>query len=248
MDIKGRVALITGGGGAIGGAIGLHLSRHGVAVALADMNEHAAEAMARAIHQDGGKALALAIDAADKNSVRRAASRTGDSLGAVDILVHCAGLYPHSRVADMAEEEWDRVLDVILKGAFLTCQAVVPGMIARRYGKIVNIGSNHAFKGGIGASHYSAAKAGILAFTKSLALELAPFGINVNTVSPGLTDTPMPRQLRDEEYLVNRAKKIPLGRIGTPQDVADAVLFLVSEESRYITGHTLCVNGGDLML
>jgi len=139
-------------------------------------------------------------------------------------------------------------VDVNLKGAFLTAKAVMPGMQMMRSGKIIMIASNHAFKGGAGASHYSAAKAAVLAFTKSLALELGSEGINVNAVSPGVTDTPMPRRVLPESYLIERAKKNPLRRLGTPRDVADAVLFLVSEESRYITGQTLCVNGGDLML
>lgn len=247
MNIKGKVAFITGGGGAIGAEIGLQLSRRGVAVALADMNGLAAEAVAQQIHQAGGKSLGLAVDVTQKESVEKAVSRTEDVLGAIDILVNCAGIYPHSSVMEMAEAEWDQVLDIILKGTFLTCQAIVSGMKQRRYGKIVNIGSNHAFKGGAKAAHYSAAKSGVLGFTKSLALEMAPEGINVNTISPGITDTPMPHAVLSDAALVERAKKIPMRRLAMPRDIADAVAFLVSEESRYITGQTLCVNGGDLM-
>lgn len=247
MNIKGKVAFITGGGGAIGAEIGLQLSRRGVAVALADMNGPAAEAVAQQIRQAGGKSLGLAVDVTDKVSVEQAVSRTGDDLGVIDILVNCAGIYPHSLVMEMAEAEWDRVVDIILKGTFLTCHAIVPGMKQRRYGKIVNIGSNHAFKGGAKAAHYSAAKAGVIGFTKSLALEMAPDGINVNTISPGITDTPMPHAVLSDAFLAERTKKIPLGRLAMPRDIADAVAFLVSEESRYITGQTLCVNGGDLM-
>ncbi len=247
MEIKGKVAFVTGGGGAIGGEIGLQLSRRGVAVALADMNGAAAEAMAEQIRKAGGKSLGLAVDVTDKKSVEEAVSRTGDTLGGIDILVNCAGIYPHSLVMKMAEAEWDRVVNIILKGTFLTCQAVTPGMKQRHYGKIVNIGSNHAFKGGAKAAHYAAAKAGVLGFSKSLALEVAPDGINVNTVSPGITDTPMPHAVLTDAFLAERARKIPLGRLAVPRDIADAVLFFVSEQSRYITGQTLCVNGGDLM-
>jgi NAD(P)-dependent dehydrogenase (short-subunit alcohol dehydrogenase family) len=247
MNIKGEVAFITGGGGAIGAEIGLQLSQRGVAVALVDMNGPAAEAVAQQIRQAGGKSLGLSVDVTDKESVEKAVSRTQDVLGAIDILVNCAGIYPHSLVMEMSEAEWDRVVDIILKGTFLTCRAILPGMKQRRYGKIVNIGSNHAFKGGSTAAHYSAAKAGVVCFTKSLALEMASDGINVNTISPGITDTPMPHSVLSDAALIERAKKIPMGRLAMPRDIADAVAFLVSEESRYITGQTLCVNGGDLM-
>ncbi len=247
MNIKGKVAFIAGGGGAIGAEIGRTLARQGVAIALGDKNGAAAEAVAEQIRKAGGKSLGLAVDVTDKKSVEHAVGRAAEVLGGIDILVNCAGIYPHSPVVAMAEEEWDLVVDILLKGAFLTSQAVLPGMLERRYGKIINIASNHAFKGGAKAAHYSAAKAGVLAFTKSLALEAAPDGITVNCVSPGITDTPMPHAVLTDAALAERAKKIPLGRLGLPEDVADAVAFLASEESRYITGQTLCVNGGDLM-
>ena len=129
----------------------------------------------------------------------------------------------------------------------MACQAVIPNMQQNRFGKIVTISSGHGFKGAIKTAHYSASKAGIVVFTKSLALELAPYGINVNCVAPGITDTSMPRGVLSEEQIRDRGKANPMGRIGKPQDVADAILFLVSEESTYITGHTLYVNGGGLM-
>ena len=147
----------------------------------------------------------------------------------------------------MAEEEWDQVFAVNIKANFLACQAVIPGMQARNFGKIINISSGHGFKGGAKTAHYSAAKAGVVVFTKSLALELAPYGINVNCIAPGLTDTDMPHRVMSNEALQTRAAQNPMGRIGTPQDVANTLLFLVSEESSYITGQTIYVNGGDLM-
>lgn len=247
MAIRGKVAFISGGGGAIGGEIALQLSRQGVAVVAADWNGQGAEAVSQQILDEGGKSLGITVDVTDKKSVLQAINQAGELIGRIDILVNCAGVYPNSLVVDMAEEEWDSVVDIILKGTFLVCQAVLPSMRQQRYGKIIMIASNHAFKGGAGAAHYSAAKAAVLAFTKSLALEEAPYGINVNAISPGLTDTPMPRKQMTNAALDERARKIPFGRLGTPRDVANTVSFLVSEESSYITGQTLCVNGGDLM-
>lgn len=139
------------------------------------------------------------------------------------------------------------VLNVNLKGTFLTCQAIVPGMQRRRFGKIVSIAANRGSRGGRAGAHYAASKAGIVAFTKSLALEVAPYGINVNAVAPGLTDADMPRRSMSEDQLQARARRIPLGRLANPQELAEAVLFLVSEESGYITGQVIYVNGGDLM-
>ena len=163
-------------------------------------------------------------------------------------MVNCAGIFPQSLVKEMREEEeWDLVFTINLKSAFLACQAVIPNMQRNKFGKIVSISSGHGFKGGIKTAHYSASKAGIVVFTKSLALELAPYGINVNCVAPGITDTNMPRGALSEEQIKERGRRNPMGRIGKPQDAANAILFLVSEESGYINGQTIYVNGGDLM-
>jgi len=179
--------------------------------------------------------------------VAAAVRKTEEALGPVDILLNSAGIYPHSSVAEMAEEELDRVFAINIKANFLACQAVIPGMQQRKFGKIINISSGHGFKGGPNTAHYSAAKAGVVVFTKSLALELASHGINVNCIAPGLTDTDMPHRVMSGEAIRERAAKNPMGRIGTPQDVANTLLFLVSEEAGYITGQTIYVNGGDLM-
>lgn len=247
MNIKAKVAFISGGGGGIGKAIALSLGQKGVAVAVADLNEKAAAQVADEIEKNGTPACGLGVDVTRKTQVAEAVQQAVARLGPIDILVNCAGIYPHSFVAEMAEEEWDRVFDVNIKANFLACQAVIPGMQKRKFGKIINISSGHGFKGEAKTAHYSAAKAGVVVFTKSLALELAAYGINVNCIAPGLTDTDMPHRILSDEALQARAAQNPMGRIGTPQDVADTLLFFVSEESHYITGQTIYVNGGGLM-
>ena len=246
MTIKAKVAFIAGGGG-IGRAIALALGQNGLAVAVADLNQKAAGAVAEEIKRNGSPSCGLLLDVTKKADVVDAIQNAGKQLGPIDILVNSAGIYPHSFVAEMAEEEWDRVFNVNIKANFLACQAVIPGMQKRKFGKIINISSGHGFKGGPQTAHYSAAKAGVVVFTKSLALELAPYGINVNCIAPGITDTDMPHRVLSDEAIQARAAKNPMGRIGTPQDVANMLLFLVSEESSYITGQTIYVNGGDLM-
>lgn len=247
MKITGKTAFITGGGGAIGREIALQLGGKGISVAVADLNEQTAGAVAEEINKGGGTSLGVVVNIRDSKDVVGAVSRANDALGEIDILVNCAGIFPNSLVVEMTEEEWDLVVDVNLKGTFLACQAVMPGMQKKRSGRIVNISSGHGFKGGARTAHYSAAKAGVVALTKSLALELAPYGINVNAVAPGITDTEMPRRVLSLGYMAERAKRNPLGRLGTPEDTACAVMFLLSEKSRYITGQTIYVNGGDLM-
>jgi len=247
MTIKAKTAFITGGGGDIGKAMALALGRQGVAAAVADLDEKAASAVATEIQKGGAAAVGLRMDVTQKASVLEAVQQANDRIGPIDILANCAGIYPNSFVTEMAEEEWDRVIDVNLKGTFLTCQAVCASMQQRKFGKIINISSGHGFKGGAGTAHYSASKAGVVVFTKSLALELAPYGINVNCLAPGITDTAMPHLVLSDEVIRTRAAKNPMGRIGLPQDIANALIFLVSEESSYITGQTIYVNGGDLM-
>jgi len=247
MKLKGKVAFITGGGGDIGKAIAVCLGRKGVAVAVADLNENAALTVAAEVQKTGTPSIGIGLDVTKKIEILNAVQKAGNQLGPVDILVNCAGIYPNSFVSEMAEEEWDMVFDVNLKGTFLACQAVIPGMQMRRFGKIVNISSGHGFKGGNKSAHYSASKAGVVVFTKSLALELASYKINVNCIAPSITDTGMPRRVMTAEAIKARAAKNPMGRIGTPQDIADTLLFLVSEEGGFITGQTIYVNGGDLM-
>jgi NAD(P)-dependent dehydrogenase (short-subunit alcohol dehydrogenase family) len=247
MKLKAKVAFISGGGGGIGRAIALSLGQKKVAVAVADLNEKSAAEVADEIKKNGAPALGLGVDVTQKTKVRSAIETVSDRLGPIDILVNCAGIYPNSSVEEMAEEEWDQVFAVNIKANFLACQAVIPSMRKRKFGKIINISSGHGFKGSSKTAHYSATKAGLVVFTKSLALELAADGINVNCIAPGITDTDMPHRVMSDGNIQARAAQNPMGRIGTPQDVADTLLFLVSEESGYITGQTIYVNGGDLM-
>lgn len=247
MTINAKVAFISGGAGGIGKAIARSLAQNGVAVAVADLNQKAAAELADEIEKNGTPALGLGLDVTKKTQVRSAVESAGDRLGPVDILANCAGIYPNSFVEEMAEEEWDRVFAVNIKANFLACQAVIPSMRKRKFGKIINISSSHGFKGGQKTAHYSATKAGLVVFTKSLALELAADAINVNCIAPGITETDMPHRVMSDESIRARAARNPMGRIGTPQDIANTVLFLVSEESAYITGQTIYVNGGDLM-
>jgi len=171
-------------------------------------------------------------------------AKTIEALGTIDILVNNAGICYQGPVADMSEETWDKVLDVNLKGPFLCAREVMPTFKQQRSGKIVNLGSQAGQVGGlVVGANYSASKAGVICLTKSLAKELAPFGVNVNCIAPGVIDTEMTQPFPREEMV----KSIPLGNVGEPQDVADAVLFLVSQESKYITGQTISVNGGSFM-
>jgi 3-oxoacyl-[acyl-carrier protein] reductase len=174
-------------------------------------------------------------------------ARAEFTLGGVDVLMSCAGGSLVSPFLELDEDEWDRVVDLNLKGPYLCARAVAGGMVERRRGRIINVSSNYGVTGSAPRVHYSAAKAGIIGFTKALALELGPYGITVNAVAPGPTATERVRSKHSAEEWAQRAAGIPLGRTGEPEDIADAVLFLASDQARYITGQTLHVNGGLVM-
>jgi NAD(P)-dependent dehydrogenase (short-subunit alcohol dehydrogenase family) len=176
-------------------------------------------------------------------AVERAAREVSERLGPIDILVNCAGIFPRSPVAEMAETEWDRVLGTNVKGVFLASRAVLPSMIVRKHGRIVSITSSLATVGSPRGSHYTASKGAIDAFTRSLAKEVAADGINVNAIAPGLTDTPMMRGANSPEYIAAVAKTMPGGRLGEPQDVVGLVLFLLSEGAKDITGQVIVFRG-----
>jgi NAD(P)-dependent dehydrogenase (short-subunit alcohol dehydrogenase family) len=175
------------------------------------------------------------------------AKRCIAALGGIDILVNNAGIYPRSSVAEMGEELWDRVLGTNLFGAFLCARAVVPDFLQRKRGRIINLSSGAAFQGARNGAHYAASKAGIIGFTKALALELAAHGITVNAICPGMTDTALPRANRTEAEILAHAQSIPLGRIAQPHDIAGTAVFLASDAAQFITGQALFVNGGSLM-
>jgi 3-oxoacyl-[acyl-carrier protein] reductase len=244
MRVKDKVALVTGGGRGLGEAISMTLAREGAHVAVGDINFSDAERVADAIRKMGGKSAAIKADVSKENDVKALVAKAADSLGTIDILVNNAGIIYQGSVAEMSEESWVRVLDVNLKGVFLCSREVMPILKRKRSGKIINLGSLAGKVGGLAVgANYAVSKAGVICLTKSLAKELAPYGINVNCLAPGVIDTEMTKELPREDL----RKSIPLGRLGEAQDVANAVLFFASEESKYITGETLNINGGILM-
>lgn len=244
MRVEGKVALVTGGGRGLGEAICSTLAREGAHVAVGDINLADAARVSDAIKQMGRKAIAIQADVSSEKEVKTMVARTIEAFGTIDILVNNAGICYQGPVAEMSEETWDKVLDVNLKGPFLCSREVMPIFKRKRSGKIVNLGSQAGQVGGlVVGANYSASKAGVICLTKSLAKELAPYGVNVNCIAPGVIDTEMTQPFPREEMV----KSIPLGNLGEPQDVADAVLFLVSQESKYITGQTISVNGGSFM-
>jgi 3-oxoacyl-[acyl-carrier protein] reductase len=243
--LKDRVAIVTGGASGIGTGICMRLADKGAKVAIFDVMLDGAKKVAEEIVKLGGTALAFKVDVSRASEVDKSVKEVISKLGKVDILVNDAGVTNASEVANMSEEIWDKVNGINLKGVFLCCRAVVPFLKERKYGKIVNIASYLAPRGCPYYAHYGATKAGVVAFTQGLALELGPHKINVNAVGPGYIDTPMSRHdMTPETKKLFEEKKIPMRRIGTPLDIANAVLFLVSEEASYITGQCIYVCGG----
>ena len=247
MRLKERVAIVTGGGRGIGLGVAKALVSEGAHVAICDIEQGILDSGLAEIQAGGGDALALKMDVSSRDQILQVVGSLMEKHGRIDILVNCAGINEILPISQITEEKWDRMLDVNLKGVFLCCQAVMEPMKERKSGSIVSMTSVAGKTGGVAAgAHYSVSKAGIICFTKSLARELGPFNITVNAVSPGRIDTPMIRQATDEEN-ENFIRSTPLGRLGTPEDVASSVVFLVSDEARFITGEILDVNGGMFM-
>ena len=246
MDLKGRVAIATGGAQGIGKSIATQLALAGANVVIADMAEEMAKSTAKEISQKGSEAVSIVVDVSSFSSVEEMVKKTLDKFGRIDILVNNAGITRDGLVMRMKEEDWDLVLDINLKGAFNCIKTVSPIMMKQKSGKIVNIASIVGIIGNIGQANYSASKAGLIALTKTCARELASRRINVNAVAPGFIQTSMterlPLQVREK-----LSSQIPFGEIGKPEDVASAVLFLVSEEASYITGEVIRVDGGMAM-
>jgi len=243
MDLKGKRAIVTGAGSGIGRAIALKLAERGAAVLVNDVDPETASATAREIEERGGKALSAGGDVSRGEDVREMVRLCIEELGGVEILVNNAGIARSALLINLTEEQWDEVMNVNLKGVFLCTKAVIPHMMKRRYGKIINISSIYGRIGAIGDSNYCAAKAGVIGFTKSVAKELARYNINVNVVLPGLIDTPLLRGI-PEKYLGPMIKEIPLKRVGVPEDIAGVVAFLASDEAGYLTGAAIEVTGG----
>jgi 2-hydroxycyclohexanecarboxyl-CoA dehydrogenase len=241
-----RVAVVTGGGSGMGRAICHQLADAGRRVAVLDINCEAADEVAGAITSSGGTACAAVVDVSDRAAVETALGAVRSALGPVEIMVTSAGIEGFTEFLDITAEAWDRMMAVNLTGTFHCLQAAVPDMIDAGWGRIVTISSSSAQSGTQRMSHYVASKGGVIAFTKALALDLAPKGITVNTIPPGVIDTPMMRRPIDAgtmnvDAVIARA---PLGRLGTPEDIAAACVFLCSEEAGYITGQQINVNGG----
>lgn len=237
-------ALVTGGSRGIGKEIALGLAKKGFNIAITyNSNESLAQEVIEEIKENGVKALAIKGNSAQEEDVTNIVAKVEEELGTIDILVNNAGITKDNLIIRMKSEDWDDVLNVNLKGVFLTTKAVVRGMMKKKYGKIINISSVVGVTGNAGQANYSASKAGVIGFTKSMAKELASRGIRVNAVAPGFIKTDMTDVLKDEvkEELL---KSIPLGSLGLPKDIANAVVFLASEESDYITGQVINVNGG----
>ena len=241
------VALITGAGQGIGRAIALGFSRRDTRVVVADVRRSNAFRVQAEIKNTGKKAFALEVDVSSEPSVTRMIERTLEEFGTIDILVNDAGIYPSTSVEDLTQELWDQVIGTNLTGTFLCSRAAVPIMLEKKKGRIINISSSTAFRGAKNGAHYAASKAGIIGFTKALALELAPFGITVNAVCPGLTDTAQPRGHMTNEELYSKKERIPLQRIAQPEDIVGPVVFLASDKASHVTGQSVLVNGGDLM-
>lgn len=247
MRLTEKVAIVTGAGQGIGRAISLRLAQEGAKVVIADIKESAGEAVATEIEKSGGKALAVQTDVSKADSVEDLKKKTFQRFGRIDVLVNNAGIYPVCPLAEMTEELWDRVIDTNLGGSFLCSRAVVPYMRTQKAGRIICVASTLAYKGAKNGTHYAASKAGIIGFVKALARELAPDGITVNAICPGVTDTAQPRGHRSEEELLSQAKSIPMGRIGRPDDMGGPVVFLASNAAAYVTGQALMVTGGGFM-
>ncbi len=241
--IENKVALITGSGGGIGGAIALRYAREGAKLALADIVAETAKSRASEVNSMGGDALAIAADVTNKDSVRQMVRTTLEKWGRIDILVNVAGGADRKPVVEMSESDWDHIVDMNLKSVFLCCQAVLPAMLKQKCGKIVSISSIYGFTGNATRSSYAAAKAGVAVFTKSVALEVARDGISVNAIAPGRVSTPRVRGHYSDQQWTEAMAQIPAGRAGTPDEVASTALFLVLDENRYITGQIIHVNG-----
>jgi 3-oxoacyl-[acyl-carrier protein] reductase len=246
MKLQSKVALVTGGGRGIGRDIALALAKEGADIAIWDVNLQDAQKTGAEIEAMGRKSFVDQVDVTSYDKVEQGVNKILDKLGKIDILINNAGITKDNLLMRMSDAEWDAVLNVNLKGTFNCTKAVSRPMIKQRYGKIVNIASIIGIIGNKGQANYAASKAGIIALTKTTAKELASRNINANAVAPGFIQTEMTAKL-PEELRQEMLKLIPLGRMGTPSDVAKACAFLASEESDYITGQVLVVDGGMVM-
>lgn len=249
QQFTGKVVLVTGAQQGIGRATALAFAAAGAAVAVNWLDDRsAADRIAEQVRSGGGRAFPIRADLGQLASVREMVAAVERGLGAIDVLINNAGVFPRVPFLEMSEGDWDFVLDVNLKGACFCAQAVAKAMVTgNRPGAIVNLTSGAAFRGSPRGVHYVASKGGMLSMTRAMALELAPYRIRVNAIAPGLTDTAQPRYGSSEAELAEAAKAIPLGRMAQPEEIARAAVFLASNDAAFITGQTVHVNGGSYL-
>lgn len=245
--LEGRSALITGGSSGIGAAIAALFARNGATVCVCHHPDHDADALVSHLAAQGMAIHATGCDVADEASVARLKDWAGAAVGSIDVLVNCAGIGGDTPFMDLAVAEWDRMIAVHLRGTFLVTRAFFAGMVSRRYGRIINISSQLAYKGASGAVPYCAAKAGIVGFTRALSYEGAPHGVLVNSIAPGPVETDLLASFSDDWRRTKQAQ-LPLGRFGKVDEIAPTALMLASEDGSYYVGQTLSPNGGDVML
>ena len=253
MKLPGRTALVTGAGRGIGRAIALALAAEGAQVAVVDVDGGAAERVRGEVEARGVKALALPVDLTRRAQVDAAVQTVLAQWGQIDLLVNNAGWDRMQLFVESDEETWDKIITLNFKAVLYTCRAVLPVMASRRAGKVVNIASDAGRGGSSGEAVYAGTKGAVIAFSKTIAREMARFGVTVNVVCPGLTDTPLlagmrAESVRNEKVLDAVTRAIPLGRVGTPDDVAGAVVYFASPAADYVTGQTLSVSGGLTMM
>jgi 3-oxoacyl-[acyl-carrier protein] reductase len=246
MSLSGKVALITGASQGIGRTCALRLAKEGACVVVAARNQEKLDELVNEITAAGGKAAASPLDVADEEQVKSAIKAAITLFGKIDILVNNAGITRDQLVMRMKRTDWDAVLQTNLTSAYLCIQQVIPSMLKQRWGRIINVTSVFGQMGQAGQANYSASKAGLIGLTMAIAREVGSRNITCNAVAPGFIETAMTEVLSDE-FKQNAIKQIPLGRVGTTEDIAAAVAFLASDNASYITGHVLSVNGGMLM-
>lgn len=249
ISLKNQVVLVTGGSRGIGAATALMMARAGANVCITyATKKHRAQRVLDDLRQMGSEGIALKVDMRSRAGIRMAVKKTLERFGRIDVLVNNAGVWKRAPIATMTETQWDETLDINLKSAYLFTQAVLPAMKKQRYGRIINVASTAGQRGEPYYSHYAASKGGMIALTKSLAVELAPFNIHVNAVAPGWVDTDMTAGvLRKQVTRVEIEKIIPRGKVATAEDIAGSILFLASNLADHIIGATINVNGGGVL-
>lgn len=245
MKLQNKVAIVTGSGRGIGRAIAIELAKAGANVVVTSRHTEECQEVCDVIDADGGASLCVKCDVSKSDEVKNLVKETVEKFGTVDILVNNAGIVRQKPLTETSEEDWDLTLDVNLKGAFLFCKEVAPIMMEKKSGKIISIASIAGEVGFMNLSAYCASKGGLVNLTRELALELAPYNVQVNAIDPGVIETQMTEgMLEDEESKNGLLAQIPMGRVGQPEEIGKAALFLASDDASYVTGQTLAVDGG----